>query len=137
MSELKLTPKRPYLLRALYQWMLDNQLTPHLVVNTEVAGCEVPEQFIQDGQIILNIAPAAAASLQLNDDAIHFSARFAGQSQRVWVPMAAAVALYARENGAGTIFEDEDFSAWTSTPSPEPRDEPQAKPKASHLKRIK
>ena len=102
-----MTPKRPYLLRALYDWIVDNQLTPHLVVDATIVGTKVPQQFVKDGQITLNISPTAVAGLQLLDDAIRFNARFSGQPMEVIVPMTAALALFARENGAGAMFEAE------------------------------
>lgn len=102
-----MTPKRPYLLRALYDWIVDNQLTPHLVVDATIVGTKVPQQFVKDGQITLNISPTAVAGLQLLDEAIRFNARFSGQPMEVIVPMTAALALFARENGAGAMFEAE------------------------------
>lgn len=108
MSELTaMTARRPYMLRAVYEWLVDNQLTPHLVVDAEQPGCQVPFEFVKDGQIVLNIAPSAVGNLQLANDRVEFNARFSGKPQRVYVPMIAVVALYARENGAGTIFEEE------------------------------
>lgn len=103
----EMTPKRPYLLRALYDWIVDNQLTPHLVVDATIVGTKVPQQFVKDGQITLNISPSAVVGLQLLDDAIRFNARFGGQPMDVIVPMTAALALFARENGAGAMFEAE------------------------------
>lgn len=102
-----MTPRRPYLLRAFYDWLLDNQLTPHLVVNVMLPGVQVPMEFARDGQIVLNIAPRAVGNLQLGDDAVSFNARFGGVPRQVRVPMAAVLAIYARENGAGTMFEPE------------------------------
>ena len=103
----EMTPKRPYLLRALYDWIVDNQLTPHLVVDATIVGTKVPQQFVKDGQITLNISPSAVVGLQLLDDAIRFNARFSGQPMEVIVPMTTALALFARENGAGAMFEAE------------------------------
>lgn len=103
----QLTPRRPYLLRAFYEWLLDNQLTPHLVVDVTVDGVSVPMEFARDGQIVLNIAPQAVANLQLTNAAVSFNARFGGIPREVDVPVAAVLAIYARENGAGTMFEPE------------------------------
>ena len=100
-------PRRPYLVRAYYDWLLDNNLTPHLVVDAMLLGVQVPMDFVRDGQIVLNIAPRAVGNLELGNDAIRFNARFGGIPQQVDVPMAAVLALYARENGAGTLFEPE------------------------------
>ena len=103
----KMTPIRPYLLRSHYEWLLDNDLTPHIVVDAHVVGVYVPQQFVQDGQIVLNIAPSAVVAFELNNTALSFNARFGGVPFDVYVPMAAIVAIYARENGAGTMFEPE------------------------------
>ncbi|EHD23438.1 MULTISPECIES: ClpXP protease specificity-enhancing factor [Brenneria] len=103
----QLSPRRPYLLRAFYDWLLDNQLTPHLVVDITLPGVMVPMEFARDGQIVLNIAPRAVGGLELADDSVRFNARFGGVPRQVSVPMAAVLAIYARENGAGTMFEPE------------------------------
>ncbi|KAB7656865.1 ClpXP protease specificity-enhancing factor [Plesiomonas shigelloides] len=103
----QMKPRRPYLVRAYYDWLLDNNLTPHLVVDAMLPGVQVPMDFVRDGQIVLNIAPRAVGNLELGNDAIRFNARFGGIPQQVDVPMAAVLALYARENGAGTLFEPE------------------------------
>lgn len=103
----QMTPRRPYLLRAFYDWLLDNQLTPHLVVDVSYDNVDVPMEFVNDGQIVLNVAPRAVGNLSLADDAVSFNARFGGVPRQVYVPMAAVMAIYARENGAGTMFEPE------------------------------
>ncbi len=103
----QLTPRRPYLLRAFYEWLLDNQLTPHLVVDVTLPGVLVPMEYARDGQIVLNIAPRAVGNLELANDEVRFNARFGGVPRNVSVPMAAVLAVYARENGAGTMFEPE------------------------------
>nr|WP_163502797.1 ClpXP protease specificity-enhancing factor [Halomonas socia] len=98
---------RPYLARALYQWLLDNDQTPYIVVDAEHAGVAVPSQFVQNGQIVLNVAPTAVRDLMMENDAITFSARFGGQPMQVVVPSQALIALYARENGVGMVFGHE------------------------------
>ncbi|AKM48842.1 MULTISPECIES: ClpXP protease specificity-enhancing factor [Edwardsiella] len=103
----QMSPRRPFLLRAFYDWLLDNQLTPHLVVDVHCADVMVPMEYARDGQIVLNIAPRAVGGLELADDAVRFNARFGGVPRQVYVPMAAVMAIYARENGAGTMFEPE------------------------------
>ncbi|OZB06961.1 MAG: ClpXP protease specificity-enhancing factor [Idiomarina sp. 34-48-12] len=117
-----MTPRRPYLVRAMYEWLLDNQLTPHLAVDADYPGCQVPWQFVQDGQIILNISPTAVTNFTADNDAVQFNARFSGNPHRVIVPMGAILALYARENGAGSMFEPEPYyenpSAITSVSEP-------------------
>ncbi|NLS12310.1 ClpXP protease specificity-enhancing factor [Vibrio sp. SM6] len=103
-----MTPRRPYLLRAFYDWLVDNDLTPHLVVQATLPGVRVPQEFVEDGQIILNIAPRAVGNLELGNDSITFHARFSGRPHSVIVPLYAVQAIYARENGAGTMFEPEE-----------------------------
>ncbi|SDL58925.1 stringent starvation protein B [Modicisalibacter muralis] len=98
---------RPYLARALYEWLLDNDQTPYIVVDAERDGVQVPGQFIQNGQIVLNIAPTAVRDLLLANDVVTFSARFGGQPMQVIVPCEALIALYARENGVGMVFGHE------------------------------
>jgi stringent starvation protein B len=100
-----MTSSKPYLLRALYEWIMDNQKTPHIVVNINVSNIKVPLQYAQNGQIILNISSSAALNLQLNDDFITFSARFSGTPMNVVVPISAVLAIYAKETGAGMVFE--------------------------------
>jgi stringent starvation protein B len=93
----------------MYEWILDNQLTPHLAVDADYPGCQVPWQFVQDGQIILNISPTAVTNFIADNDTVQFNARFSGDPHRVIVPMGAILAMYARENGAGSMFEPEPF----------------------------
>jgi len=102
-----MTPRRPYLVRAFYDWLVDNDLTPHLVVDATQPGVQVPQEFVSNGQIVLNLAPRAVGNLELGNDAVRFNARFGGRPHVVAVPLAAVLALYARENGAGTMFEPE------------------------------
>ena len=108
-QELNLTPTRPYLARAIYEWICDNQLTPHLMVDATQPNTLVPEQFIQDGQIVLNIVPHAVHALHMSNDAITFSARFGGVSRDIYVPMAAVLGIYARENGQGLFFDPNEY----------------------------
>ncbi|WP_261823550.1 ClpXP protease specificity-enhancing factor [Vibrio neonatus] len=103
-----MTPRRPYLLRAFYDWLAENDLTPHLVVDANMPGVRVPEEYIQDGQIILNVAPRAVGNLEIGNEALTFHARFGGRPHSVIVPIYAVQAIYARENGAGTMFEPEE-----------------------------
>ncbi len=103
-----MTPSRPYILQAYYDWLMDNDLTPHVVVDAYVPGTQVPQQYVKDGQIVLNIISSAVGNLQIGHDFIEFNARFGGVPQQVILPMASIVAIYARENGAGTVFEPEE-----------------------------
>ncbi|MCM1936324.1 ClpXP protease specificity-enhancing factor [Acinetobacter radioresistens] len=108
-QELNLSPTRPYLARAIYEWICDNQLTPHLLVNATHPQTIVPEQFVQDGQIVLNIAPHAVHQFHMSNEAITFSARFSGVSRELYVPIEAVLGLYARENGQGLFFDPAEY----------------------------
>ena len=96
--------KRPYLIRAMHEWMGDNSHTPHIVVDASVDGVSVPREHIKDGKIILNISETAAHNLKLTNDAVSFRARFSGVPFDVWVPMKSVLGIYARETGQGMIF---------------------------------
>jgi len=102
-----MTSSRSYLLRAIYDWLNDNQLTPYLLVDAEFDDVIVPTEYIQDGKIILNIGYSAVETLDIQLDCITFSARFSGKPMEIFVPMQAALALYAMENGKGMVFPDE------------------------------
>lgn len=103
-----MTSTKPYLLRAFYDWIVDNQCTPHIVVNATAAHVEVPEEYIENGQIVLNVAMSAVHGLQLGDNAVEFQARFGGRVRQVYVPMLAIIAIYAKENGRGMVFSEEE-----------------------------
>jgi len=111
-EDLKMTPNRPYLLRAFYEWIVDNNLTPYLVVDATMTGVKVPTQHVQNGQIVLNINPSAVGNLLLGNDAVTFSARFGGSPFALYIPQRAVLAIYARENGAGTMFTPEEDEEW-------------------------
>jgi stringent starvation protein B len=100
-----MTSHRPYLVRALNEWILDNNCTPYILVNAHVEGVEVPQNFVKDGQIVLNISPVAIQGLVMTNDGLEFNGRFGGIPTRVYVPIAAVMGIYARENGQGMIFE--------------------------------
>lgn len=102
-----MTSSRPYLIRALYQWIVDNGVTPYILVDAAYQDVDVPVQFIQDNKIVLNIAPMAVQGLVLSDNAISFNARFSGKPTDIYVPTDAVLAIYARENGQGMMFSDE------------------------------
>lgn len=101
-----MTSSRPYLIRALYEWIVDNDMTPYIVVDASAEGLRVPTQYVKDGQIVLNISPRAVDKLQLSNSEIAFSARFGGAALNVWVPPKAVLAIYARENGEGMMFRE-------------------------------
>lgn len=102
-----MSSQRPYLLRALYEWIADNGMTPHVLVDARMPGVRVPTHAVKDGRIVLNIAERAVAKLELGNEALRFSARFAGVSQAVMVPLEAIIAVYARETGQGMAMPEE------------------------------
>lgn len=110
-----MTPNRPYLIRAFYEWIVDNGCTPYLLVNAYYPGVEVPQEHVSDGQIILNLAPSAIAALSLGNDMITFSTRFGGVPTEIFLPSPAILGIYARENGQGMIFDTTD-----DEPDPDP-----------------
>lgn len=99
--------QRPYLLRAYYDWIVDSEFTPHIIVDATKPAVEVPQQFVEDGKIVLNIAPRSVMQFSMDNEAVAFNARFSGQAMQVYVPLYAIEGIYARENGAGTIFPQE------------------------------
>jgi stringent starvation protein B len=104
-----MTSSRPYLIRAIHEWIVENFLTPYLLVDIECDGVDVPRQHGQNGKIVLNVSPQAVDGLRLGNEAIGFRARFGGISTEVYVPVDAVLAIYAKENGRGMVFgEDED-----------------------------
>ncbi len=103
-----MTSTRPYLLRAFYDWIVDNHCTPHIVVNAGTKGVEVPLEYVDGGQIVLNIAMSAVQGLRLGDLAVEFQARFGGHVRKIYAPVNAVLAIYAKENGRGMVFAEEE-----------------------------
>ncbi len=112
----------------MYQWIVDNGLTPHILVDATLDDVMVPEQHIQDGKIVLNIAPMAIQGLTLGDTEITFSARFSGQSQSLYIPIQAVLAVYARENGQGMMFSEDDAGGGLNAAGPSQDDDPDPDP---------
>ncbi len=110
-----MSSRRPYLIRAMYEWIVDNGRTPHLVVLADYPGTVVPREYVDEGRIVFNIGPSAVRDLSLGNDRITFTGRFSGTPMFIDVPVPAAVAIYARENGQGMVFAPED-----EPPPPEP-----------------
>lgn len=133
--------RRPYLLRAIHEWISDSNCTPHLVVDATQADVDVPHQFVKDGKIVLNVSWSATAQLKMGNDAVTFSGRFGGASTNVWVPIAAVLAIYARETGQGMIFSEDDAgppaSGTPTPPSGEPTDPPKPPSSPSDVRRAK
>ena len=106
-DEHPMTPSRPYIMRALYEWIVDNGCTPYVLVDATIADVLVPEQYVKDGQIVLNISPTAVMDLNISNDALAFNGRFGGVATDIYVPVNAVIGIYARENGQGMVFEPE------------------------------
>ena len=101
-----MTSSRPYLIRALYEWIVDNDCTPYILVDSHIGGVQVPQEHVNtDGQIVLNINPSAVVDLQMDNDCVSFNARFGGIPTDIYVPSRSILGIYARENGQGMIFE--------------------------------
>ncbi len=145
-----MTSQRPYLLRALYEWIADNGMTPHVLVDARMPGVRVPAHTVKDGQVVLNIAARAVAQLEMDNDALRFSARFNGASQSVVVPMAAVIAVYARETGQGMALPPDlhpgepggaevDADVVASVPAAADETPPEADPpkRGAHLRIVK
>lgn len=112
-----MTSHRPYLLRALWEWIADNGMTPHLLVDAGQAGVRVPAHTIKDGKVVLNIADRAVAKLEMGNEAVSFTARFGGVSHPVSVPVSAILAIYARETGQGMALPEEMGASQTASAS--------------------
>lgn len=135
-SEPELTPTRPYMIRAIYEWLEDNLLTPYVMVDTTVPNVDVPVEHIQEDRIVLNIASQATGNLTIDNDYIHFNARFGGVSREIWVPIQAVIGIYAKENSQGMFFdpneyanyqldfEEDDFEEEVETTQETPRKQP-------------
>ncbi|MCX7093453.1 MAG: ClpXP protease specificity-enhancing factor [Methylobacter sp.] len=119
-----MTSLKPYLIRSIYEWIIDNSLTPHLLVDAENPNAILPKEFIEDGKIVLNIRPQAIQGLSLGNEEIEFNARFSGKPMRISTPVSAVLAIYAKENGKGMIFDQED----SDDDEPPPVKKPPAKP---------
>jgi stringent starvation protein B len=132
MTEPLLKSRRPYLLRAMHEWISDNLQTPHIVVDASIQGVEVPRQYVQGGKIILNVSLSATSSLNLGNELVSFRARFGSVTYDVSVPIAAVLGIYARETGQGMIFSETD-----APPPPVPPQPPAESAATGEVKRAK
>lgn len=128
-----MTSSRPYLIRALYQWIVDNDLTPYILISAAHPGVQAPQQYVQNGRLVLNVSPTAVHGLLMSNDQIEFSARFGGAPTAVVIPIDAVSAIYAKENGQGMLFNEEDGG---SVP-PEPQSPVGGKPGRPNLRVVK
>lgn len=104
-----MTSSKPYLIRAIYEWIVDNNLTPYIAVDTSVPGTVVPQEYIQDERIVLDISQAATSNLIISNDSLEFKARFGGISRNIYIPTSAVLIIYAQENDQGMAFPPEEF----------------------------
>ncbi|MEO6102146.1 MAG: ClpXP protease specificity-enhancing factor [Pseudoxanthomonas sp.] len=133
-----MSSNRPYLLRALYEWIGDNDMTPHLLVDASAEGVRVPASTIKDGRVVLNIAARAVAQLQLGNREVRFKARFGGVSQDVMVPISAVLAIYAQETGQGMMLPADGGSVSGDDPDqPQPPDDDPGPKRGGHLRVVK
>lgn len=129
-----MTSNRSYLLRAFYDWIVDNHLTPYILLDAELPHVEVPKQCIKDGKITLNISSDAVLNLKIDIQAVEFEASFNGQSMLIYAPIQAVLAIYSRENGQGMVFTEEENNEEGGSTTPPPRVRRGAKPKLSIVK---
>lgn len=129
---MSMTPSQPYLLRAIYDWIVDNQMTPYVLVNAENDSAHIPRDYVDNGKIVLNVSPVAVNALELGNDIVAFSARFAGKPMDVSFPVTAVLAIYAKENGQGMVFNESD-----RTPPPEGSSDDAKKSGKPNLKLVK
>ncbi len=127
-----MTSLKPYLIRSIYDWIIDNQLTPHLLVDAENSEAIVPQDYIEDGKIMLNLRPEAIEALYLGNEEIEFNARFSGSAMHIVVPTTAVLAIYAKENGKGMMFDPEEYDDNNELPKPAEK-----KPSKPHLRVVK
>jgi stringent starvation protein B len=131
-------PRRPYLIRALYEWLVDSGEVPHLLVDVTVAGVDVPATAVKDGRTVLNVGPDAVQGLQLGNEELVFSARFQGTPRQVRIPPLAVIAIYGRDSGQGMMFGPEDDPEGTDAGADDDKQSPPTdKPTKPSLKIIK
>ncbi|QGM80635.1 ClpXP protease specificity-enhancing factor [Otariodibacter oris] len=137
-------PLRPYLYHAYYNWLVDNDHTPYLLVNADYPDVDVPTEFVREGKIILNVSPRSIGQYNVTDEFISFNARFQGMLRDIYVPFGAAEAIYAQETGDGVMFQAEPFYSEENYLArakqdvvSEDKPKKVTKRKASHLKIVK
>ncbi len=132
-----MTPSRPYLVRALNEWIIDNDMTPYIVVDAGIQGVRVPEDYVTNGQIILNVSPGAVNDFVVDSEAIEFRARFGGVPMQVYIPVVAVMAIYAKENGQGMVFGAEPGAPEPPTPGHTPDSEGSSEKGSAHKPSLK
>lgn len=129
-----MTPNKPYLIRAFYDWIVDNQLTPYILVDASYPGTQVPLEHVRNDRIVLNISPSATRGLLLENDRIVFTARFSGQTEQLFISPNAVLEIYAKENGRGIAFAVEEGD---ESPPPTSGSDPDGPTKKPSLKLVK
>jgi stringent starvation protein B len=129
-----MTSSRPYLLRALHEWILDNGLTPYILIDAYHENVQVPVQYVNEGRIVLNITPGIISELEISNEDLQFNARFSGVLQHIYAPISAVLAIYSKENGKGMVFPQEDSGDDLVDPSPSPKIPPKRKPTLKVIK---
>ena len=127
-----MTSNRPYLIRALYEWIVDNGMTPHLLVDADHPTAQVPAEYVEEGRIVLNVSPSAVSGLMMENAQLRFSARFGGVSREITMSPDAVLGIYARENGKGMLFPEAESSGGPDDTPPDGD-----KPKRPSLKVVK
>lgn len=112
-----MSSQKPYLVRAIFDWLVDNGHTPHLLVDATIEGVQVPHEFINEGKIVLNIDPGAVRNYHADNDWISFSARFSGKAMELFIPIIAIRSIYGKENNQGMFFPDDEVSPEPTTPA--------------------
>lgn len=106
-----MTSSKPYLIRAIYEWIVDNNLTPYIAVDTSINGTTVPREYVEDERIVLNISPISTSNLIINNDAMEFKTRFNGVSHNIYIPIPSVMVIYAQENNQGMAFQPEEYDS--------------------------
>lgn len=135
-----MTSNRPYLMRAIYEWILDNNMTPHVLIDADLPNVEVPRQYVEEGRIVLNISPSAVQQFGIDNDSLGFSARFGGKPFSIFAPINAVRAIYAAENSEGMMFEllpTTDVSESDEDPTDPDDTDPTPPPKRPSLRVVK
>jgi len=132
-----MTPNKPYLIRGLYEWLLDNDVTPYVLVDTSSEAVMIPKGIATDGKVVLNLSPSAIQQLEMTNEHLSFSARFSGVAQDVYCPMASVLAIYARENGEGMMFANDAEQGRGDAENMANTDEAEKKTKKPGLKIVK
>ena len=134
MNERARNSKRPYLIRAMHGWMMDNGETPHVIVDAEKPGVEVPRAYVKDGKVVLNLSSTATQRLVMGNDWIEFEARFAGVVHHVRIPVSTVLGIYARETGEGMVFSEQDLGPEPPTKPAPPENDGSRRPQLKVVK---